>query len=110
MYPLESNPTAIDILARSASCHPSLFREALANRAATDMLYANAHPDGSARAAILASAAATQRAIAALDEDAFERFADDVGAGIIALNIACKLQCLPAHVRTAAAVSTWGDK
>lgn len=109
MYPLPANPNAIEILERSISCHPAAFRDALAERARVDMVYANSHPDGASRAAILASAAATQRAIAAIDDDAFERFADDMGAGIIALSIACKLQCLPAWMRTSAAIATWGD-
>lgn len=107
MYPLETDPTALDILARSFTCHPSMFREALESRAKTDMLYANSHPDGTSKAAILASAAATQRAIGYLAEDKLAAFADDMGAGIIALNIACKLQCLPPHVRTSAAIATW---
>lgn len=108
MYALENNPTAVDILARSAACHPSAFREALETRAKTDTAYANAHENGAGKAAILASAAATQRAIAALDAGNIAALAADMGAGIIALNIACKLQCLPPHLRTAAAVAAWG--
>ena len=108
MYALENNPTAVDILARSAACHPSAFREALETRAKQDNSWASMRPNGLARAAMISSAAATQRAIAALDAGNIAALAADMGAGIIALNIACKLQCLPPHLRTAAAVATWG--
>lgn len=110
MYPLEIDPTAIQIIARSMTCHPSMLIEALHNRARTDGAYAKIAIGDSVVKSVLASQRAAIQARAIVEHGKAEDFAADMGAGIIALNIACKLQCLPAHIRTAAAVRTWGDK
>lgn len=109
MYALPANPTARDIIARSIVCHPSLFSEALQNRENEDRRYA-ASRDGRTKRAAEASARAYQRArefAERLDLYETERAAcicAETGPAIVALNIACKLQCLPPHMRTAAAI------
>lgn len=101
--------TAIEIIRRSILMHPSLFAEALNDRLRQDQEY-KIGKIGRARKAVEATANATSRAISLVEaedaEDA-EAFAVDMAAGIIALNIACKLQCIPPHVRTNAALRTW---
>lgn len=108
MYALPENPTALDIIARSIACHPSLFADALKARYYQDREYAATRQDETAtHRAVMASAKAAALAIEYVDRSDAEAFKDDMSAGIIALNIACKLQCLPAHVRTASALRTW---
>lgn len=97
---------AIEIIQRSIVMHPSLFIEGLENRRNADLNYL-ADKTGAIRRPIQASADATARAITYVKEDSADRFAADMAAGIIALNVACRFQCLPAHVRTAAAVAQW---
>lgn len=108
MYPIDLNTcTAIDIIGRSIVCHPSLFREALAAAQSEDTRYGATREDVAVKRAVSARAAACGRAVAAVDNEDAGALSDDVGAGIVALNIACKLQCIPPHVRTAAALRTW---
>lgn len=107
MYPLETDPTAIQIIQRSMTCHPTTFSESLQSRIDQDCAYAMTRDDKATRQAVDASMKAASRAIYAVLHGKAEDFASDMGAGIIALNIACKLQCLPAYVRTSAAVKTW---
>jgi hypothetical protein len=104
-----STATAIDIIGRSILMHPSLFREALANSRADDNRYAAIVHETDKRTwnAVKGRAGATGRAIEYVEDENAESFAADLSAGIIALNIACKLQCLPPHIRTAAALRTW---
>ena len=109
MYPLEIDPTAIQIIARSMTCHPSTLIEAIAQRAREDWAYAGVAVGDSVIKAVTASHEAAIRGRAIVESGKAEDFAADMGAGIIVLNIACKLQCLPQHIRTAAAVRTWGD-
>ena len=109
MYPLETNPNAIQIIARSITCHPTTFAEFLQSRIDQDVAYAASRDDKATRQAVDASMKAASRAIYHVLHGTAQDFAGDMGAGIIALNIACKLQCLPHHIRTSAAVTTWGD-
>lgn len=103
--------SATDIIQRSIELHPSLFIEALKTRAQEDYTFADQRSGAAARAGY-ASAKAAELAASALehDEDASAfAMASMMSAGIIALGVACRLQCLPHHVRTAAAVATWGE-
>ena len=110
MYDLPENPTAIDIIKRSVTCHPSMFADMLRARMNEDKAYAASRPHESAiKRAIDASAKATELAIGFVTNDMAEHFASHMGAGIIALNIACKLQALPPHIRTQAALRTWPE-
>jgi tRNA threonylcarbamoyladenosine modification (KEOPS) complex Pcc1 subunit len=103
-----STCTAIDIITRSIVMHPSLFREALHARYEQDVAHMEGK-EGTVLKAVRASASAALRGITAIDHGDAEGLAGDMGAGIIALNVACKLQCIPPHVRTGAALRTWGD-
>ena len=98
---------AIGIISRSATMHPSLFIEALESRAYEDSRYAASRDNPRIKQSVMASFEATHRAIDAIKLDELEKLVDDMGAGIIALGVACKLQCLPPHVRTQAAIDTW---
>jgi hypothetical protein len=98
---------AIDIIGRSMAMHPTLFLECLQSRAGEDACYAASRDNPRIRESVMASHHATSRAIAVVDCGAADDFAADMGAGIIALNVACKLQCLPPHIRTSAAIETW---
>lgn len=112
MYELENNPTALHIIQRSMTCHPSMFLEALQSRLDEDRRYAssrNGTVSESTLRAIIATAKAVERAIAIVESEDIGKFENDMGAGIVALGIACKLQILQNYVRTAAAIRTWGD-
>lgn len=109
MHPLETNPTAIQIIARSMTCHPSMLIESLENSAKQDLAY-KAGKSGVIESAIANRWNATKLAVAIARNGKAEDFKNCISPGIIALNIACKLQCLPAHIRTAAAVKTWGQE
>lgn len=108
MYALPAEPTAIDIIKRSIDMHPSLFTEALKARQEEDALYAAGRVhEKTIYSAVRASVKAATNALSYVDNENADAFEKDMAAGIIALNIACKLQCIPAHVRTAAALRTW---
>lgn len=104
---LGTEPTALDIIARSVAMHPSLFVEALQARQTEDMRYAAGRENEAIARSVKASAYAAGRAMAYIEAEQLPSFEGDMGAGVIALNIACKLQCLPPHTRTAAALRTW---
>ena len=101
--------TAVDIIARSIAMHPTTFLEALQKRAWDDSRYAATRDSAAIKRAVLASFDATMRACDMVRDEDSASFARDMGAGIIALNTACKLQCLPPHIRTQAAVAQWED-
>lgn len=109
MYPLDLETcTAIDVIKRSIVCHPSLFAEALRARQIEDMRYLGSRADNPAiKQSVQASANAAGRAAEYVDTENADAFVNDMAAGIIALNVACRLQCLPSHIRTSAAVRTW---
>lgn len=98
---------AIEIIERSIAIHPSLLIEALESRAWEDSLYAATRDNPAIKKSVLASFEATHRAIDAIKLESVDCLKSDMSAGIIALNVACKLQCLPAHVRTQSAIETW---
>jgi hypothetical protein len=98
---------AIDIIARSIAMHPSLFLESLQTRAYEDSRYAATRESETIKKSVLASFEAAMRACDYVRADESLPFKSDMSAGIIALNVACKLQCLPAHVKTQAAIATW---
>lgn len=111
IYPLPENPTAVDIITRSIVAHPSMFREALINQAHEHANYegisSNPRAQQGARASKLACLNAYDTigdAELSVNERA-EVICGDVGTGVIALNIACKLQCIPSHIRTSAALT-----
>jgi hypothetical protein len=98
---------AIDIIEESNRMHPSLLTESLEKRAWDDANYAATRESAAIKKSVLASFEATHRAIDAINADNVESLKHDMGAGIIALNVACRLLCLPPHVRTQAAIQTW---
>ena len=98
---------AIDIIARSIALHPTLFLESLQARAWEDSRYAATRESAAIKKSVLASFEAAMRACDYVRADESMPFKSDINAGIIALNIACKLQCLPVNVRTQAAIATW---
>ena len=100
--------SATDILTRSIEMHPSLFLESLQSRAYDDARYAATRESETIKKSVLASFEAAMRACDYVKLSEPEKFVTDMSAGIIALNIACKLQCLPSHVRTQAAIDAWG--
>lgn len=99
--------TAIEIIAQSIAMHPTLYLESLQARAWEDSRYAASRENPAIKKSVMASFNAAMRACDLVRNENAQGFSDDMGAGIIALNIACKLQCLPHHVRTSAAVETW---
>lgn len=109
IYPLPENPSAADILKRSIIAHPSLFREALIAQAEMHDDYANLTTNEGARRGAIASKNACLEAYDYVgDGDDAQSRADtlcgEVGPAVIALNIACELQGLTAHIRTQAAI------
>ena len=101
--------TALDIIARSIAMHPTTFLEALQSRAYDDSRYAATRDNPAIKRAVLTSFEATMRACDLVRLEQSDSFGADMSAGIIALNVACKLQCLPPHIRTQAAIAQWGD-
>lgn len=116
IYELPAKPTARDIIARSIVAHPSLFRESLIAQARQhrDTMDIHRHADRRAvegmrsqRDACLAVESWLRRDDLTDQDKALAIVTDGVGA-MIALNVACKLQCLPQHIRTQAAIA-WDD-
>jgi hypothetical protein len=111
MYTLPANPTARDILARSIECHNDAFRASLIEQAEMHDDWASTTINERARQGAVASFNACLRAYDFAGRDDLpvdERaacIAHEMGPMIIALNVACKLQDLPAHVRTQAAIA-----
>lgn len=109
IYALPENASAVDIIERSIIAHPSLFREALIKQAEMHDNYANLTTNESARRGAIASKSACLKAYDYIGDgdDARSRaetLCDETGPAVIALNVACKLQCLPPHIRTQAAI------
>lgn len=109
IYSLPENPSAADIIERSIVAHPSLFRKALIKQAEQHADYVelshNELGKRGARASKLACLVAYDT-VGDEDQTARERaesICANTGTAVIALNVACKLQCLPPHIRTAAA-------
>lgn len=101
--------TAIDLIKRSVLMHPTLFMDHLAMCLSNDLAYADKQPNSAIKRSVMASAKAYKAAIDAIEADEVESLTGTMGAGIVALNVACKLQCIPPHVRAAAALRTWPE-
>lgn len=116
MYPLPANPTLADIIRRSIVCHPSLLAKALdaiagedrrfaASRAA---LHALTNVDAIINHAEQAETGARLTRGEHVDTFDNESAADwaiaPLGVQIIVANAAAKLQCLPRHILTQAAI------
>ena len=107
--------TAFDVIARSLSMHPTLFAEACEASAMEDRRYVASRPemDASAKRGAENRASGLERAAKIARTINFDECLDGaeriVNAGMAcwlpAHGIACKLQCLPAHVRTQTAVA-----
>ena len=104
--------TAEAIIERSITAHPALLREALMSRAYTDLDYQNNAIDPLVIEAVKASCDAALKAydISGMVWVSEGTRARDICAEcapmIIALCIACRLQCIPTDQRNAAA-SAW---
>lgn len=110
MYNLPENPSAADIIERSIIAHPSLFRDMLIKQAEQHDDYSRLTGNLGAQRGAIASKNACLRAYDFIGEgdnarSRAETLCTETGPAVIALNVACKLQCLPPHIRTAAAVS-----
>ena len=101
--------TAVDIIARSIAMHPTTFLEALQSRAFEDSRYAASRDNADVKRAVLASFDAAMRACDMVRNEDSAGFAGDRCAGVIALNLAGKLQGLSLLVRTRAAMGQWED-
>lgn len=102
--------TAFDIISRSIIMHPSLFREALIKQATMHDDYSRVTNDKRAAQGATSSCNACLRAYDAVGASDVDSILTDCGTMVIALNVACKLQCIPPHVRTAAAVAWESSK
>lgn len=115
IYPLPENPTAHDIIKRSIVAHPKMFYNLLRDRANEDYRYARDAINVRAAQSAKASGHAAMTAFYLVKEHNYDPenctgiICEDCGAMVIALNIACKLQCLPAHIRTQAAID-WQER
>ena len=109
---IQTPDSVIDVLTRSILMHPTFFAEACEAEAREDRRYVSSRPDMAKRAkggAIaranaleFAAKAARERASAAVA--AMEIVDRKTASWIAAFNVACRLQCIPAHRRTALAV------
>ena len=120
MYQLDYETcTALDIIERSIVMHPTTFADVVEAQEKQHRAYGAGLPDtlhGRTTARAVKSMADACRivvgAIKSGDGDAAATsriIASDTGPLVVALNAACKLQCLPPHVRTAALVRTTGE-
>lgn len=110
IYNLPENPSAADIIERSIIAHVGTFRDSLIKQAEMHDDYARLSTNTIGKRGAEASKRACLSAYdTAGDEDQSAReraesICKNTGTAVIALNVACKLQCLPPHVRTAAAI------
>jgi hypothetical protein len=100
--------TAQEIIARSLTMHPSIFVDALKMGADRDSAYAASCHNLRTHQAVMASRAAYLRAVWVAEGEGTEAeraalICAKMGPAVVALNVACKLQCIPPHVRTEAA-------
>ena len=111
MYDLPANPTARDIITRSIECHSGGFRAALIELAEAHDSWALFTNSARGRQGAVASFKACLSAYDIIGRDDMSIddkalfITSDCGTMITALNVACKLQDLPAHVRTQAAIA-----
>lgn len=111
MYQLPENPSAVDIIALSVNAHPSLFREALITQASAHEDYEELSTNERAKQGARSSKLACLKVYDLIGNweltprECANLIVEETGPAAIALNVACKLQCLPPHVRTAAATT-----
>lgn len=109
---IQNPDSVIDVLARSIMLHPSLFAEACEREAHEDLRYIASRPDmpraasdgARARAAALQFAADSAREHESAACAAIAIMERRAASWVAAFNVACRLLCVPAHVRTALAV------
>lgn len=100
---------ATQIIQRSINATPNEFRAALIAQAEMHDDYASSEGISErARQGAIASRRACNRAAWGITQGDAATIVADCGTMVVALNVACKLQELAAHVRTAAAVA-WQD-
>ena len=115
IYPLPENATAADIITRSIIAHPSLFRERLISEAEIHDNYALLTTNERAAQGARASRNACLNVYNTIGDNDFtdreqaDAICANTGPAVIALNIACKLQCLPPHIRMQAALTLEGN-
>lgn len=108
MIQLPDNPTLADICRRSAILHPSLLAESLEAQYAQDSQLA-ATTLGISGAAMNARARACKTgadAVRSYDDNLYDWSTMPLGVQIVVAGEAAKLQCLPRHILTAAAIRT----
>lgn len=114
LYSLPEKPSAHDIIKRSIIAHPSLYRESLIKQAEMHDDYSKVSRDPRATQGAIAQKNACLKiydfvgADLSPDEAATE-ICRECGSMVVALNAAGKLQCLPRHLLTAAAVK-WDEE
>ena len=109
IYALPENPSAADIIERSIIAHPETFRAALIAQAEMHDDYSRVTSNAMAARGATASKDACLKAYDYVGDGSdarsrAETLCSETGPAVIALNVACKLQCLPAHIRTQAAI------
>lgn len=109
MIELPENPTLADICHRSAVLHSTLLAEALEIQAGEDTHFAANQANARTRSSILAHARHCQTGASAArtydsSRDSWRLM--PLGVQIVTANAAAKLQCLPRHVLTQAAIRT----
>ncbi len=100
-------PCAMTIIERSARMHPTLFAECLRNIARESAQYGATLPEGRTLNAVRAHHALASFAADCVESGKLAELKTNMGAGVIALHAAAKLQCLPFHVQSEAAEFTW---
>lgn len=115
MTPLPEKPSAADIIARSILMHPSLYRESLIKQAEMHDDYSKLSRDPRATQGAIAQKNACLKIYDFVGADdlspaeAATEICRECGTMVVALNAAGKLQCLPRHMLTAAAVQ-WDEE
>lgn len=113
IYALPENPSAMQIIERSIVAHPSAFYDGLIAQAEMHGDYSDLSQNLQAKQGATAQCRAclaiceTLRLVPHLIGGSKE--ASEINTMIIALNAACKLQCLPPHIRTQAAIK-WDEE
>lgn len=109
MIALPENPTLADICHRSAVLHPSLLADALQAQAKRDLDYAATQSNPRTVSSIQAHARHCENgacAVRTYDSQRDNWALMPLGLQIVTANEAGRLQCLPRHVLTQAAIRT----
>ncbi len=99
MYPLKANPTMLDVIARSAICHPTLLRDALLESVHVHVMALSHCHDPDAKRAVRLARDVASRAAAWIGDGETDPFIGDFSARIAAFSAAARLQLIPPHVR-----------